>query len=566
MNALICKYLLLALALGTRLLAGHHEHLSAFEQKAVDQALVKNSLLIDKNPENKKIRGFYFFTEGPFDKSNKLFSWAKNLQFTSTDKTLQSQLWIEAGDTFNESILIQNEQALLDPTIRDFVLIFPVQSVSTPSLTEVDILVVTKEIIDWQLTWAITGSSANISSFSLSLAQTNLLGLNKTVGVSFGLDPALFNLSAEYNDPNLFYTKNRLSVEQGVFLGRGKEASGYEGLFGSLSLSYPLIIESTQWGYNLNFNYNLQPVYQFQGAEIRKFEGIERKYRQTQFIPSLTITRSFGSTYKSNLSFGYGVNYAKYESIGEVTPSFTQKVIPISETQSYFILGYNYFQNKFFALYDYNTFAMTEWYQLGPSINLTNNFALSALGSTWSFYRPNASARWAFKLGRDSALTFNVSGSTRIQNRVINNQFSGSLKLIAPSFGKVGRFVAFATAGSIWDNQNNTQWTAGSDVGLRGVPFQYYQGNNFIRSNLEFRTTSLPWWILRLGLVGFYDFGTAFDELGRSNPTHNIGAGVRIFTVPWNRVLIRIDVAVPVAGPLKGFEHTLVSFGLGQAF
>jgi hypothetical protein len=209
---------------------------------------------------------------------------------------------------------------------------------------------------------------------------------------------------------------------------------------------------------------------------------------------------------------------------------------------------------------------MTEWYQLGPSVSLTNNLALAALGSTWSFYNPIVTSRWAFKLSRDSALTLAASGSTRIQNRVINNQVSGSIRLIAPSFGGFGRFVAYASAGSIWDNQNNSQYTIGSDIGLRGVPFQYYQGNNFIRTNLEFRTTSVPWWLFRLGLVSFYDFGTAFNELGTSNPTHDLGAGVRIFTIPWNRVVIRVDVAVPVAGPLKGFENTLVSFGLGQAF
>ena len=213
MNGPICKYLLLTLTLSARLLAGHHEHLSAFEQNTVNQGLEKYNISIDKNPDGKKIRNFYFFTDGPFDKTNKIISWAKNIQFTSTDKTLQSQLWVERGDLYNEAILIQNEQTLLDPKIRDFVLIFPVQPTSNPSTTEVDILVVSKEIIDWQLTWAITGSSANISSFQLSLAQTNLLVLNKTVGVSFALDPALFDLSAKYVDPNLFYTKNQFSIE-----------------------------------------------------------------------------------------------------------------------------------------------------------------------------------------------------------------------------------------------------------------------------------------------------------------------------------------------------------------
>ncbi|MES2503914.1 MAG: hypothetical protein V4534_03445 [Myxococcota bacterium] len=542
----------------------NHEKLSDFEKSIVNIGLENNNLIIDKNPSRKTIRNFYFYTQGPFDPTDKLLAWLDHTQFRTRDIALKNQLWAYSGEKYREQIIIENERILLNPAVRTFVLIFPVQKANAISESDVDLLIVSKDIFNWQLTYNLSGSGSNLTQFSLGLAQTNLFGLNKTVGINAALDQALLNLSAYYFDPSLFSSKNQLTLQQGVVLDR--HSGHYEGVNGSMLLTYPLMIETVRWGYSAAINYSYQPIYDFQGDKLRLYEGQARQYHQFQIVPNLTLTRSFGTTYKNNLSAGFGLNLGKYEALEPVTEDFIKRVLPRNELQSYLIFGYNYFQNKFIALYNYNTFAMTEWQQLGASINFVNHVGLRFLGSDFSFYRPGLALGQTFALGKDSIVSLIGSGQTRIQDGLLNNQASTSLTAVLPTIAGVGRFVLSGLYSNIWNNQNNLQSTLGVSTGLRGVPFRYYQGTQLLRTNLEFRTVSLPAWILRLGLDAFYDFGAAFSDQTGFNPSHDVGLGLRILVVPWNRVLLRIDAAVPVAGPFAGMKNTLVSFGLGQAF
>ncbi|MEI6806489.1 MAG: hypothetical protein WCK49_08305, partial [Myxococcaceae bacterium] len=540
-------------------------NLSLFEKEILQKAINKHGLTIDTAPENKKIRSFYYYTEDPFKTSDRFVSWLNFLQFKTKDSALASQLWVHSGDVYNPNLLIENEQALLNPLVRSFALIFPVQKTDNPSKTEVDLLVVTKDIFSWQGTSSISATGVALGQLSLGFSQTNLFGHNKTVGVNFGLNQKLMSLSAYYADPSLFSTKNQLSLSQGVYLNPSNFA--YEGLNTTLQLAYPLATEETPWGYTASFNYNNQPFYDFQGNTIRKYEGYDRQYRGLQISPQVVGIRSFGKTNKQNLSFGYGFSSLQYTPLETVSDSFIQNVLPISELQSFLILGYSFFQNRFLALYDYNTFIMTEWVQLGPSVSLNNQIALNPiLGSDHTFYKPTLSLGASASPAKDSLLKVSSQLTTRLQDTFINNQISISAAVVLPSIGNVGRFVLGATYANLWNNKNNTFFSLGGEAGLRGAAYRYYQGNQFLRANVEFRTRSVPFWIFRFGLAGFYDFGDAFNNSSDFNPTHDVGLGLRILTVPWNRLLIRIDAATPVWGPVHGLNNTLITLGIGQAF
>lgn len=548
-----------------QLFAHTHDTLSLLEKQILQEGLEQYGLIIDPNPENKKIRNFYFHTEHPFKKSDKLLGWLDYLQFTTKPSTLESQLWVKPGQVYNANILIQNEQSLLNPLVRSFALIFPVQKTGAISNTEVDLLVVSHDIFSWQMSTYISAAGSTLGQFSLSLSQTNLLGYNKAVSVNFAMNQAIMNWGATYFDPSLFSSKNQLTLTQGVYLNR--QNWGYEGLSTSLLLTYPLSTQDTPWGYIATFNYNEQPVYDFQGESVRISDGYKRQWHQLQISPQLVVTRSFGSLDKHNLSFGYGANVFQYQPLEQVSQSFIDKVLPYSEFQSFLVLGYNYFQNHFLSLYDYNTFAMTEWLQLGPKLSLTNNIALNPiLGSDHTFFSPTLSLGASGAPNKDSLVSVSSQLQTRLQNTALNNQVSVTLTSVFPSLFKLGRFVLSATYAQLWNNLNHTQFALGGDSGLRGVPYRYYLGKQLLRTNLEFRTRSLPFWIFRFGTAVFYDFGAAFNDQADFHPTHDIGLGLRILTIPWNRLLIRVDAAIPVAGPIVGPQNTLLTFGIGQAF
>ncbi len=565
MKSLACKCLLLCLLATIQAFGTHHENLSGFEKAITQLALDQYGLIIDKSPENKKIRKFHFYTQDPFDKSDRLTAWLNYIQFKTKYSALKNQLWMHPGDVYDANILIENEQALLNPLVRSFALIFPVQVSNDPSSTEVDLLVVTKDIFNWQGTSTISTAGAALGNLSLGLYQTNLFGLNKTIGVNFNLNQAIMNLSGYYFDPSLLSTKNQLTLQQGVYLNR--QGFGYEGLNTTFLLNYPLATEDTPWGYAASFSYNNQPMYDFVGTDIRTFEGFKKQYRALQISPQLFVVRSFGKKTKHNLSFGYGANLNQYKPLEDVPESFKQAVLPYSEFQSFLILRYSTFQNRYQAFYDYNTFALTEWVQLGPSLSLANHIALGPiLGSDHTFWAPILSLGASAAPTQDSLVSASAQLQTRIQDSFLNNQVTVSLTAVSPSIFKFGRFVTSSTYAQLWNNLNNAYFTLGGEAGLRGAPYRYYLGRQFFRQNLEFRTRSLPFWIFRFGLVAFYDLGAAFSGQAGFNPTHDVGLGLRILSVPWNRLLIRVDAATPVGGPLVGFQNTLITLGIGQAF
>ncbi|MBL4818104.1 MAG: hypothetical protein JKY15_02565 [Deltaproteobacteria bacterium] len=566
MRCLSCKYLFVYFCFASSIFAIEREKLSQLEQSAVTDALRKHELFRDPSPQDKKIGKFYFYTEKAIDPKERLVGWVSKIQFHTKDSAIKSQLWMKPGDLYNSNIIIQNEQTLLNPTVRSFILILPVQPKLSPSKDTVDLLIVSKDVLSWRASYKIAGSSDGLSSFSINLSQTNLLGLNKTVGLSFGLEPQLVEWGAFYQDPSLFSTKNQLSAMQGVFLNRA--GWGFEGVEGSFQISYPVIVETVKWGYSALFNYNYKPFFDYQGVGIRRFDGLERKYHQFQLNPSFVLIRSFGKVHKSNISFGYGLSYAEYKPLEKVSENFIKNVLPVNELQSFAIVGYNYFQNKFLALYNYDTFSVTEWQRLGPRFSATNHFAWTGIGSDRTFFRPLASFTASVPVTKTGLFIFSLSGQTRLQldRSIINNTLGAELTLVAPTIGQFGRFVTEAKFSSIWDNQNNTQLVLGANSGLRGVPFQFYAGNNLVRANLEFRTTSVQLWLIRLGLVAFYDFGAAFSSESQFKPTQDAGIGIRIMVIPWNRIPFRIDVATPFDGPRRGFNNTQITFGFGPAF
>jgi outer membrane protein assembly factor BamA len=163
-------------------------------------------------------------------------------------------------------------------------------------------------------------------------------------------------------------------------------------------------------------------------------------------------------------------------------------------------------------------------------------------------------------------MSVSSSFSTRIQDQLLNNQFSANLRVVFPIIKPVGRFVLAASYANTWNNLNNAYFYLGGSSGLRGTPYRYYQGTQLLSHNLEFRTRSLPFWIFRFGIAAFHDFGCAFNNSSDFNPTYDAGLGLRILIIPWNRLVLRVDAATPIWGPVRGIENTLVTVGFGQAF
>jgi len=102
----------------------------------------------------------------------------------------------------------------------------------------------------------------------------------------------------------------------------------------------------------------------------------------------------------------------------------------------------------------------------------------------------------------------------------------------------------------------------GGDSGLRGLPAEVLSGRNQWLGNLEVRTA--PWNLhtLHVGLVLFYDVGTAWNDTPASAPVHAVGAGLRLRFPQFDTQVLRLDVGWALNGPPTALQDRFsASFG-----
>jgi outer membrane translocation and assembly module TamA len=73
----------------------------------------------------------------------------------------------------------------------------------------------------------------------------------------------------------------------------------------------------------------------------------------------------------------------------------------------------------------------------------------------------------------------------------------------------------------------------------------------------------VPWWVFRVGAVGFYEVGGVAESLQHINLYNDVGFGLRMLVPQTSRELFRFDLAFPLqATPGSGLfaPHFLAGF------
>ncbi len=553
---------------------------SATEREAVDEGMAQFDVQLVQNPEGKKIGQIFYYTLKPFTKSDGFLQIFDKAHVDSKNSAVAQNMSINPGDLYDTILVTQSTQALQDPRFRSLVVIAPVISKTHPSQGSVDLLVVTRDVWSLRLETDFQLTDKVVNELYFNLVENNLFGLNKSLGTYFDLRQAQMRVGAQYVDPHLFGTWNTLNIEQGIIF--NKAGNHYEGLLGNYSLSYPLYSPSSQWGYSLTANYIAQPVYLFQGGNVRTIaisEGdqvfqVKQQYRYFSLDGSAVVTRSFGDLIKNNIFWGYGLKinrptlFADFSYDAYVAEQFRQKILPQDDLQSFLIAGYDYFWNTYATFYDYNTFVLSEIYRTGPRLTVTANLAgKPVLYSDNNFVRGQVKLSYLTDFADNGLLNMSLQGQTRYQQgQWINNYVSAEANIATPKFFGGGRLVVDAFFQGNFADKNNSYLYLGGNKGLRGMPSDYYQGQFFLRGNVEYRSLSTPIWIARVGGVLFYDVGSAFNDFSRMHLSHDVGVGLRILLMQFNRGVIRLDVAVPLSGPIAGLQYITPTIGFGQAF
>lgn len=589
--------------------ANEVEELSVLERSAVDQALEDRGLVWDAAPDGRTVGVVHVVTEEVFDKDNFLLGWANFLHFRTLDDVIRRELVLHSGDVFDRDALEESERLLQIPSLRSIVVILPVRVRGTVSGDTVDLLVVTRDV--WSLrfntNFRLVGNPGDLGGadaldfLQTSLAENNLFGTNKQAALTFLLQQKTYDVGVQYIDPRIGGSRHSLSVNHAFVFNR--DSGDVEGNRGAVSFGLPLYSRHSKWGWGVSSSWSDTILRQFDGSDVRTWElsetgqpcaawgtenqyvicpadegddfhgeVVDHSYQRSAYSGRVTATRSYGSEWKHNLTFGYGFRLTDAELVQDFVADpalrdlFSAAFFPRTEFASFFIGGYRFYQWRFLRLYNYNTYGLVEYVKLGPDVSASVNWASrSLLRSESNYFSGSLSFSYADRIG-DGFYRVSLGAGGRLEGDFVDESLSGALRAASPSMGPAGRMILRSRFRIRLDNQSNSTSSLGGDTGLRSVVSQGLFGENDALVNLEYRSPSAHLWLVRLGGVVFYDVGSAWNEDEVVNFVHGVGAGLRLLILSMNRNVLRFDYGIPVTAEGFKWDVGVLTAGFEQAF
>ena len=347
---------------------------SPLERKLVDRALAAERLEIDPAPAGKRVRRQLLFTGEVFDDDQPLLEPFNVFTWRTDDDVVLREVLLAPGDAWTKARWsTASGCGPRDEAFRTVVSIFPVRPSDgsiEPGL--VDLLVVTRDIWSLQVTTdfqsvqgAVDEVDAQLSEQPLRAQQDPRGGLHarrlhvrprRHVHRPTHRRLALPHFRRPVGDPRAPTAPSTATAATSSSAGRSTHATSM-GL-GSLDTSYFVGTRRQTAG---------AEILLYDAPDTPETEAIERRYHGLRVLGSLTGTRSFGTDVKDEVSFGYGVLVDQFgfpDDFPAVAPEakqdFEDEVLPEDRTQSFFILGYAHFENRFLELRNFDTFDLAE--------------------------------------------------------------------------------------------------------------------------------------------------------------------------------------------------------------
>ena len=564
-NFFIFVYFLSFAALSSR-----YENLSVLEKKSTDNALKTYNLIIDNEPQNKIIKNVFIYVDKPF-LDNELFSFTNLFHINTKNYLVLKDVFIKSGEVYNEAKILDSELTLRKSYVRSLALIIPIKN----SSREVDLLVVTRDLFSINASLTFKAAGKELSNLDIIVGENNLLGLNQSIHGIYNLDLSNHAVYLRYFIPKILNSNWQLTLKPGMFIGRDKEHK--KGAYGSLKLAYPLKSFNDKWGFDISAEAYKKLIMDIRNNIPTKImlgnKEIERRYMYQNFFSTLKTTRSIGYLEKKEIYFGHSLSFKKpiIEKELKLTASqiqiFKDKYLVKNELESFLFVGFNYFENNFLSLYDYESFSLQESKRLGLDFDISLDLASKlVLFSDEYFIRPNTTVSYTWQLFNDAFIKTKADFSTRYNKEFLNNNYLTGLEIVSPKVFDTFRIIFASNFKETIKNRDNLAYSLGANSGLRGVTDRFYNGTKSINANLEFRSMPLDLALFQTGLVLFYDAGSAFNEWNKMNPTHSMGVGLRFLVPQFASEVFRVDFGFAIAGKSKQNQVFVPSLGTGQGF
>jgi hypothetical protein len=543
--------------------------LGSLERTALDRALLARSLTVDPAPWGKTLGKIHVVNHNVFGPRDALrfFNW---FHVRTREHVIEREVVLRPGEVWDQAKVDESARRLRDPVFSVVAFIVPVAS-ADPG--KVDLLVVTKDVLSLRFNSDYRYQNGKFTFLTFSLSENNFLGLRKLAAVVYEMDLGTVGIGPLYIDKNVGGKKLDLRIRGQVLSNRDALLRNgdfvREGSESSIAFSRPLWTLDSDWGMGVDWTHRYAIERAFRESGLRTYDAPETsendaipwQYRQRRYGISVGAVRAFGKRVENRVKFGYAVESQRPSLTGEFSASeaaresFVRNVLPRSEFSSLLYTSYEFFTPRFREVRNVASFDVAEDVRLGPSADAQVAVALEGLGSDRNFARFSLGARYALAVGADGFLFASATSGARLEGGdLIDNSGTAVLRVVTPSF-RLARVVSEVRLASLWNDAQNRYYTLGGDNGLRGYGINEFEGLRRLVTQTELRTSSVPVWLTKCGLVAFYEAGGAAASLRSMKLFSDLGFGLRILIPQLSSELLRLDLAFPLgrdgAGPMR---------------
>ncbi len=537
---------------------------TGYEDRLVQWGLEKHGRQLEPAPDGKRLEEVLVANEDVFAPTDPYPSFLNVFHTRTREPVLRREVLLQVGDAWDPHRVRETERNLRKLFLLAVVKVVAVQGREGG----VAMLIVAKDKWSFRLSNSFTLIGPLLQFLQLQLVEVNFNGWGQQLAVSTTIRLDTFSAGQTFIERRLLGSRWYLGESAALIFNR--QTGALEGTAGAVSVGQPIINLDPQWAFVVNGSWNVRRRRVFRGATVWQVpypdatgsDTVPLVYDVREFAGEATLTRSFGRELKVDVSAsagGYSRQYTPSLVTGEKADWLNATYLPRSENVT-FLSGYvRAFPSDFRVLRNIDTFELSEDFQLGWVAQGGVRWAIPLPFAPANFVELGASLRYRFYVA-DDLLTATVAGAMRIRpgQEIANRRFAAELTNYSPRFWG-GRFVGRVLVDFKANDLDNRQLLLGGSTGLRGAFAEQYSGRNMVLGNFEYRAPPIELWSNWLGLVIFYDVGSAFDA--RPSLTHTVGLGFRLLLPQLNKEVLRVDFGFVFGGAIPGADRINASWG-----
>lgn len=478
-----------------------------------------------------------FNTDDPAE-DKRLYRWANNVHIKTRPSVVEEVLLFESGEPLSAPLVAESERLLRERRYVADATITP--GAYDPATNTVSLNVWMRDA--WSLEPDIKLSrTGGENEFGLGLTEDNLLGLGKSMTLSYESNVDRDMRFFGYRDANLFGSRKQLSASI---------VDASDGHQYGFSVGRPFFSLDTRWSVwgELLDDERVDPIYDL-GEVIDEFR------HDTEYL-SVHGGRSRGLVDGRALRWLAGLSFE--EDDFEPNPSFgAPLLLPEDRRLIYPWGGFQWIGDDWREVSELNDMGRIEDLSLGLNLVARLGIASPNLDSDRraTLFTFRADRGWE-PGGPGHLFLFAARAETREEHgELLNTIVSLSGRYMRRNFGDELFLVNLQTVfGNHLDAEN--QVMLGGDTNLRGYPLRYQTGERSVLINIEQRiyTDWYPFRLIRFGYAFFLDVGRVTGDDPRMTPNlgtlSNVGMGLRL-TSPRSSSssVVHVDLAFPINAP-----------------